>query len=54
MMNWCLMHNSVEKIQTMIKYEMENAFKLDVPLTVLVGMGKIGSQLLLKYSMISK
>jgi DNA polymerase-1 len=34
-------HNSeLEKIQTMIKYEMENAFKLDVPLTVELGMGK--------------
>lgn len=34
-------HNSeLEKIQTMIKYEMENAFKLDVPLIVDLGMGK--------------
>lgn len=34
-------HNSeLEKIQPMIKYEMENAFKLDVPLTVELGMGK--------------
>jgi DNA polymerase-1 len=33
-------HNSeLEKIQPMIKHEMENAFKLDVPLTEL-GMGK--------------
>lgn len=34
-------HNSeLEKIQPLIKYEMENAFKLDVPLTVELGMGK--------------
>ncbi|WP_016988561.1 DNA polymerase I [Flavobacterium sp. ACAM 123] len=34
-------HNSeLEKIQPMIKQEMENAFKLDVPLTVELGMGK--------------
>jgi DNA polymerase-1 len=34
-------HNSeIEKIQPMIKYEMENAFKLDVPLVVDLGMGK--------------
>lgn len=34
-------HNSeLEKIQPMIKYEMENAFKLDVPLEVDMGMGK--------------
>ena len=34
-------HNSeLEKIQSMIKHEMENAFKLDVPLTVELGMGK--------------
>jgi DNA polymerase-1 len=34
-------HNSeLEKIQPMIKHEMENAFKLDVPLTVELGMGK--------------
>ena len=34
-------HNSeLEKIQPMIKYEMENAFKLDVPLEVEMGMGK--------------
>jgi DNA polymerase-1 len=37
------MHNSeLEKIQPMIKHEMENAFKLDVPLTV--ELGKIGSE----------
>jgi DNA polymerase-1 len=34
-------HNSeLEKIQPMIKHEMENAFKMDVPLTVEMGMGK--------------
>ena len=34
-------HNSeLEKIQPMIKEEMENAFKLDVPLTVDLGFGK--------------
>lgn len=34
-------HNSeLEKIQPMIKHEMENAFKLDVPLEVEMGMGK--------------
>ncbi|WP_367772216.1 DNA polymerase I [Flavobacterium sp. WC2421] len=34
-------HNSeLEKIQPMIKHEMENAFKLDVPLIVDLGMGK--------------
>ena len=34
-------HNSeLEKIQPMIKYEMENAFKLDVPLDVEIGTGK--------------
>jgi DNA polymerase-1 len=34
-------HNSeLEKIQPMIKNEMENAFKLDVPLVVEIGMGK--------------
>ncbi len=34
-------HNSeLEKIQPMIKHEMENAFKLDVPLDVELGMGK--------------
>ena len=34
-------HNSeLEKIQPMIKYEMENAFKLDVPLEVDMGIGK--------------
>ncbi len=34
-------HNSeLEKIQPMIKYEMENAFKLTVPLDVEIGMGK--------------
>ncbi|MDD2985634.1 DNA polymerase I [Flavobacterium sp.] len=34
-------HNTeLEKIQPMIKFEMENAFKLDVPLVVDLGMGK--------------
>ncbi|MDN3676074.1 DNA polymerase I [Flavobacterium paronense] len=34
-------HNSeLEKIQPMIKHEMENAFKLDVPLDVEIGVGK--------------
>jgi DNA polymerase-1 len=34
-------HNSeLEKIQPMIKFEMENAFKLEVPLTVDLGLGK--------------
>jgi DNA polymerase-1 len=34
-------HNSeLEKIQPMIKYEMENAFIMDVPLDVEIGMGK--------------
>ncbi|MFT7351055.1 MAG: DNA polymerase-1 [Flavobacterium sp.] len=34
-------HNSeLEKIQPMIKYEMENAFKMDVPLDVEIGEGK--------------
>jgi len=34
-------HNSeLEKIQPMIKYEMENAFIMDVPLEVEIGMGK--------------
>ena len=34
-------HNSeLEKIQPMIKHEMENAFKMDVPLDVELGMGK--------------
>ena len=34
-------HNSeLDKIQPMIKYEMENAFKLDVPLDVEIGVGK--------------
>ncbi|WP_366186463.1 DNA polymerase I [Flavobacterium ovatum] len=34
-------HNSeLEKIQPMIKHEMETAFKLDVPLVVDLGMGK--------------
>jgi DNA polymerase-1 len=34
-------HNSeLEKIQPMIKYEMENAFTLNVPLTVEIGEGK--------------
>ena len=34
-------HNSeLEKIQPMIRYEMENAFKMDVPLEVEIGVGK--------------
>ena len=34
-------HNSeLEKIQPMIKHEMENAFILDVPLEVEIGMGR--------------
>ena len=34
-------HNSeLERIQPMIKHEMENAFKMDVPLDVEIGMGK--------------
>ena len=34
-------HNDeLEKIQPMIKFEMENAFKMDVPLDVEIGMGK--------------
>ena len=33
-------HSELEKIQPMIKYEMENAFKLDVPLEVEMGMGR--------------
>ncbi len=34
-------HNSeLEKIQPMIKFEMENAFKMDVPLEVEIGIGK--------------
>ncbi|MEC5164366.1 DNA polymerase-1 [Flavobacterium sp. PL11] len=34
-------HNDeLEKIKPMIKYEMENAFKLDVPLDVEIGVGK--------------
>jgi DNA polymerase-1 len=34
-------HNSeLEKIQHMIKHEMENAFKMDVPLEVEIGLGK--------------
>jgi DNA polymerase-1 len=34
-------HNSeLEKIQPMIKHEMENAFKMAVPLDVEIGLGK--------------
>ncbi len=33
-------NDELEKIQPMIKYEMENAFKLEVPLTVDLGLGK--------------
>jgi DNA polymerase-1 len=32
--------SEVEKIQPMIKYEMENAFKLAVPLEIELGIGK--------------
>lgn len=32
-------HSELEAIQAMIKYEMENAFLLDVPLTVEIGVG---------------
>jgi len=32
--------SELEKIQPMIKHEMENAFVLDVPLEVEMGMGK--------------
>lgn len=32
-------HSELDAIQTMIKYEMENAFLLDVPLTVEIGVG---------------
>ena len=33
-------HSELEKIQPMIKHEMENAFKLEVPLEVEIGIGK--------------
>ncbi len=33
-------HSELEKIQPMIKYEMENAFLMDVPLEVEMGVGK--------------
>ncbi len=33
-------NNELEKIQPMIKHEMENAFKMSVPLEVELGMGK--------------
>jgi DNA polymerase-1 len=33
-------YSELEKIQPMIKYEMENAFKLEVPLEVEIGLGK--------------
>jgi DNA polymerase I len=33
-------HTELEKIQPMIKYQMENAFKLSVPLDVEIGIGK--------------
>lgn len=33
-------HSELEKIKPMIKYEMENAFKMDVPLEVEIGVGK--------------
>jgi DNA polymerase-1 len=34
-------HNSeLEKIQPMIKHEMENAFIMDVPIEVELGLGK--------------
>ena len=35
-----LYNSELEKIQPMIKYEMENAFTLNVPLTVEIGQGK--------------
>jgi DNA polymerase-1 len=31
--------SELEKIQPLIRYEMENAFKLDVPLVVEMGIG---------------
>ena len=41
MMNWFLMFNSeLEKIQPMIKHEMDNAFKMDVPLDVEIDVGE--------------
>ena len=33
-------HSELEKIQPMIKHEMENAFKMSVPLDVEIGLGK--------------
>jgi len=33
-------HSELDKIKPMIKHEMENAFKLDVPLEVEIGVGK--------------
>ena len=33
-------HSELEAIQTMIKYEMEHAVSLEVPLTVEIGVGK--------------
>jgi DNA polymerase I-like protein with 3'-5' exonuclease and polymerase domains len=39
----------VKKIQPMIKDEMENAFKLEVPLVVDLGMGKIGKRIRIKH-----
>jgi hypothetical protein len=44
MMSLYLIHNSEleKKMKEIIKYEMENAFKLDVPLDVELGAGKIG------------
>jgi len=32
--------DELEKIQPMIKHEMENAFKMSVPLEVEIGLGK--------------
>ena len=33
-------HSELEAIQAMIKYEMEHAVSLEVPLTVEIGVGK--------------
>jgi DNA polymerase-1 len=33
-------HSEIETIKPMIKHEMENAFKMDVPLEVEMGVGK--------------
>jgi signal recognition particle GTPase len=48
-------NDELEKIQPMIKHEMENAFKLEVPLVVDLGMGKIGwKRIRIKQSQIKK